>query len=141
MGSIQSKLRKLRTIQFLLISLVLVSASLAVAAKAKSRPEWAASNSWITVLGAFCALEGFYIRRRFISPAGAALASNSADQQALRRWEAWQYLALMLASAIGFYGYVIRVVLHGTMEEALWFYLIGLVLLVIWTPRIPAQMA
>jgi hypothetical protein len=137
MDSVQTTLRKLRILQLLVILLVAASGILALFWN-KSASTWSMADSWILLIALFCLAEGFYLRRRFVSPATAALTANPSNAQILKRWEAWQVVTLALAGAIALYGFVIRVVLRGTIQQSLGFYIAGIILLLMWSPRTPA---
>ncbi len=141
MNEIKAKLRKLRMIQLLLIAGVLIFASLPEHnfARPSSPRSW---HFWlIIVLNTVCLLEGFNFRYRFLPRAVAALAREPESPRALRRWEVWQLTCLVTAATVALYGLVWRTVLRGTLREALVFYSVGLILLLLWTPRCPVATA
>lgn len=140
MDLIQATLNKLRIIQLLVIFTVAISAVVALSWNRSVSP-WSMAHSWIALLAVFCLVEGVYLRHRFVSPATAALVADPTNARMLKRWEAWQILTLALAGAIALYGFVIRIVFRGASQESLGFYIAGIILLVVWTPRMPAGVA
>ena len=139
MDAIRSKLRKLRIIQMILLGLVLISGVFVLSSR--SGTEWSAQHSLMAALAFLCLFEGFYVRRRFVARSGALLAADWTNSQALRQWESWQMVCLAMAGAIAMYGFVIRIVLRGTLKEAVPFYLLGIVLLFLWSPTMPVPSA
>jgi hypothetical protein len=141
MGEIKSKLRNLRLIQFLLIGLVLISASFAEFLLSTTNSRWNRQRWLMTGLAVVCVLEGFHLRRRILRPSAEALARNTDDPAALRRWHAWQLMCLAMAATVAMYGLVVRMVFGGSLWQALLFYSVSLSLLLLWTPRMPAAVA
>ena len=65
------------------------------------------------------------------------LVKDSSNLKALRQWKAGQIVGMAFAEAIVFYGVVVRMVLDGTLRQASSFFVAGLLLLLLWTPRMP----
>ncbi len=135
MSDVKSKLGKLRLIQLLLIGFVLISAFFAELAPGRTGGRWNWAHWLVAGLAAVCMLEGFHFRHRFLRPSADALARDTRNLKALKRWEAWQLMCLAMAESVACCGLVVRMVLGGTLWQALLFYSVGLFLLVLWTPH------
>jgi hypothetical protein len=138
MAEINATLKQLRLIQAGIVLFLFISITLGELAPKRSVPPWSFSHSLMAALGLVCLLEAFNFRYRFLPAAAAKLARNVADAAALRRWRAWQLMCIAMAASSAFYGIVIRMALHGPLWQALLFYVPGICLLLIWTPRLPA---
>jgi len=138
MAEINATLKQLRLIQAGIVLFLFISITLGELAPKRSVPPWSFSHSLIAALGLVCLLEAFNFRYRFLPAAAAKLARNVTDATALRRWRAWQLMCIAMAASSAFYGIVIRTALHGPLWQALLFYVPGICLLLIWTPRLPA---
>jgi len=80
-------------------------------------------------------LGGFRLRRRFLQRSGEELAKDASNLKALKEWEAAHLIGLASAEAIVIWG--VRMVLGGALWQASLFYATGLLLLLLWTPRMP----
>jgi hypothetical protein len=141
MAEIKSTLRKLRLIQFLLMGFVLICALFAELTAGRTGGRWTGAHWLVAGLAAVSMLEGFHFRHRFVKPSADALARDTRNLKALKRWEAWQLICLTMAGAVACYGLVVRIIFGGTFWQALLFYSVGLFLSVLWTPRRPAAIA
>lgn len=137
MNEIKAKLRRLRIIQCYLIVSLVASATFAELTFGRPGSRWSSWHSLMVALAIMLALEGFRFRRRNLASAAAVLARDPGNPEALSRWAAWQTICLMMAVAVAGYGVLMRVFLRGTLWEALLFYVAGLFLLLLWTPRAP----
>ena len=137
MSEIKAKLRKLRIIQALLIGIIVAHASLFEVFFSEAHSRWSLWHSLTAGLGMVCALEGFHFRRRYLAPAAAALARDPRNPKAVQRWAGWHSICLLMATAVGAYGLWVRMFLRGSLLQALLFYVVGLFLLLLWTPKAP----
>jgi hypothetical protein len=141
MDQIKRSLKKLRLIQSCLIGFALISAGSAERLSARMESQWSWQH-WVTAaFAAFCMLEGFNFRYHFLPRAAAALARDYNNSKALKQWELWQLMSLVMAWTVAAYGVILRGVLRGGFWQALVFYLVGLFLLLLWTPRTPTAPA
>jgi hypothetical protein len=70
-----------------------------------------------------------------------ALAKSASDPKALKQWESGHIIGMAFAENMVLWGLVVRMVLGGALWQALLFYTAGLILLLIWTPRLPISLA
>jgi F0F1-type ATP synthase membrane subunit c/vacuolar-type H+-ATPase subunit K len=97
---------------------------------------------WVMAgLALWAVFGGFQVRGRAIRRSEEALVRDTSNLKALRQWQAGQIIGMAFAEAIVFYGVVVRMVLRGTVWQALPFYAVGLLLLLFWTPRMPQAFA
>ena len=83
--------------------------------------------------------EAFRYRRLWVRPSQQILVGDPSNATALRRWEVGQVIGLSMAEAVAAYGLVVRTVLGGTLWQALPFYVVALLSLLVLTPRrVPA---
>ncbi len=76
------------------------------------------------------------VRARMVAPATADLMRRPDDSAAWNRWRAGHLFTLVMLETVVLFGFVLRM-LGGTFRQAALFYGIGLVLLLIFTPRRP----
>jgi hypothetical protein len=102
------------------------------------------SNDWtlwhwvMTGLALWTALGGFRLRRRMIRRSLQALAKDSSNAKVLKQWDAGHVIGLAMAKGVVQWGLVVRRVLGGALWQASLFYAAGLLLLLLWTPRMRA---
>ena len=92
-------------------------------------------------LALYAALGGFFFRRTLMRRSEDALAKDATDPKALKQWETSQIIGMSMAEGVVVMGLVVRVVLGGTLWQASLFYAVGLLLLLLWTPRLPTKPA
>jgi F0F1-type ATP synthase membrane subunit c/vacuolar-type H+-ATPase subunit K len=78
----------------------------------------------------------FAVRRLFVLRAEVTLAAQPEDATALNRWRAGYIITYALCEAMALFGLVLRV-LGFTLSEVTPFYLVGFVLILVFTPRRP----
>jgi F0F1-type ATP synthase membrane subunit c/vacuolar-type H+-ATPase subunit K len=76
------------------------------------------------------------VRRLFVLRAEVTLAAQPEDATALNRWRAGYIITYALCEAMALFGLVLRV-LGFTLSEVTPFYLVGFVLILVFTPRRP----
>ena len=76
-----------------------------------------------------------FLRRRMIKPSEESLRSNPNDETALKKWRTGVIVSLGMASTIVLFGLVLRF-MGATWNVAGWFFIVGIVLLLAWTPRL-----
>jgi hypothetical protein len=93
--------------------------------------QWLASGFAVVIM-----IEGFVYRHQWMARFERAV-NRSAYQRALKHWEIGQLAPLAMAASVGTWGMLIRKVLGGAGWQALCFYSVSLLLLLLWTPRRP----
>jgi hypothetical protein len=76
-----------------------------------------------------------FLRRRMIKPSEESLRSNPNDETALKKWRAGVIVSLGMASTIVLFGVLLRL-MGATWNVASWFFIVGILLLLAWTPRL-----
>jgi hypothetical protein len=105
------------------------------------------SDSWtlwhwlVTGLVLWMVFGATRIRSRLIARSRQALAKDASDPKALKPWVSGQIIGIAIAENIALWGLVVRMVLGGAFWQALLFYTASLILLLIWTPRLPIDLA
>ena len=131
------KLTKLRLIQWALIGVTPILGWVAEIGRKPGSNDWTLWHWVVTGLALWTALGGFRVRRRVIFRSLQALAKDSSNLKALKQWEAGQVIGLAMAEGVVQWGLVVRMVLGGALWQASLFYAAGLLLLLLWTPRMP----
>jgi hypothetical protein len=78
-----------------------------------------------------------FLRSRLIRPSEESLRSNPNDKSALKKWRTGVIVSLVMASTIVLFGLVLKFT-GATWNLASWFFIVGFVLLLAWTPRFGA---
>lgn len=78
---------------------------------------------------------GFFFGGRLIARSEETLAKTASNPKVLKQWEAGHLIRLASAEAIAVWGVAVRMFLGGTLWQASLFYAVGLLLLMLWTPR------
>ena len=81
------------------------------------------------------------MRRRLIRRAEEALAKDASNPKAVRQWQAGQFIGMPFAESIALCGVLVRMVIGGALWQASLFYALGLLLMLLWTPRMPTTLA
>jgi hypothetical protein len=76
-----------------------------------------------------------FLRTRMIRPSEESLRSNPNDELPLRKWRAGVIISLGMASTIVLFGVLLRL-MGATWNVASWFFIVGILLLLAWTPRL-----
>jgi hypothetical protein len=76
-----------------------------------------------------------FLRSRMIGPSEESLRSNPSDESALKKWRTGVFVSLVMASTIVLFGLVLKF-MSATWNVAGWFFIAGILLLLIWTPRL-----
>ena len=76
-----------------------------------------------------------FLRNRMIKPSEELLSSNPNNESALKKWWAGVILSLVMASTIVLFGLVLKF-MGATWNVACWFFIVGTLLLLAWTPRL-----
>ena len=76
-----------------------------------------------------------FLRSRMIRPSEESLRSNPNDETALKKWRTGVIVSLGMASTIVLFGVVLKF-MGATWNVASWFFIVGIVLLLAWTPRL-----
>ena len=70
-----------------------------------------------------------------IKPSEESLRSNPNDESALKKWRMGVIVPLVMGSTIVLFGLVLKF-MGATWNVASWFFFVGIVLLLAWTPRL-----
>ena len=89
----------------------------------------------ISVVALSTLAAGVFIRSRLVQPAGEALRRDPEDAVAAGRWRTGVILSLVFCESVGLFGLALR------FAGASWnvcevFYGVGILFLVLWTPRL-----
>jgi hypothetical protein len=76
-----------------------------------------------------------FLRSRMIGPSEESLRSNPSDESALKKWQTGVFVSLVMASTIVLFGLVLKF-MGATWNVAGWFFIAGILLLLIWRPRL-----
>jgi hypothetical protein len=102
---------------------------------------WTLWHWLVTGLALYTAFGGFRLRRRIMRRAEEVLVNDAANSKARRKWLAGQLIGFAFAESIALWGVVVRMVLGGTLWQASLFYATALLLLLLWTPRMPTKIS
>jgi hypothetical protein len=134
---IKSPLRKMRVIHIAYIVAIPLFGWVAESISGRGLNHWTLWHWVMTGLALYAAWVGFFFRRKLMRRSEEALAKDGSDPKALRQWQAAQVIGFASAEAIVIWGVVVRIILGGTLWQAFLFYAAGLLLLLLWTPRMP----
>jgi hypothetical protein len=137
----KSKLTKLRLLQWALIAVTLMFGWVAEIGRDLGSNDWTLRHWVVTGIALWIVLGGSRFRRRLLRRSLKALEQDSSNPKALKQWETGHIIGLAMAEAVGQWGLVVRMVLGGALWQASLFYVAGLFLLLLWTPRLPTTPA
>jgi len=135
MTSIKKTLRVTRVLQVALLVMVVINfdASYRVAPTQNQ-----ISPILVYAITFFCLNDigvAAFLRNRMIRPSEESLRSNPDDESALRKWRTGVIVSLVMASTIVLFGLVLKF-MGATWNVASWFFIVGILLLLAWTPRL-----
>jgi hypothetical protein len=81
------------------------------------------------------ALIALFFRARMVRPAEDALRLRADDAQALGRWRVGNIVVLVMCESVALFGFVLRM-LGGTLLISAPFYMVAILLMLLWTPRL-----
>jgi hypothetical protein len=137
----KSKLRKLRLMQFAMIATIPLFGWVTQSLRGSGGRHWTFWHWVMTGLALYAALGGFFLRRKLMHRYEEAIAKDPFNPKALKQWESGHLVGLVSAEAIVIWGASVRIVLGGDLWQASWFWAVGLLLLLAWTPRMPTKPA
>ena len=141
MGEIESKLRKVRLIQWALVAVVPICALVAEIGRSRGSNDWTWRHWLVAGLALWSVSGGFHLRHRLLHRSEQALAKDVSNPKSLKQWEVGQIIGLAMAEGVAWWGLVVCMVLGGAFWQASLFYVAGLFLLLLWTPRMPIRSA
>ena len=129
-------LKGLRSIHAIFVTSILLYAFMAekVMQRGTSVPSPTFVTS-MTILAIAMTLIAATVRRRIVTPAVESLRMDSEDLRALNRWRMGTMISFVLVECVALYGFVLRV-LGASRPQTLPFYLVAILLMLIWTPRL-----
>ena len=137
----ESAFKKVRLIQWALLLVVPLLAWVAEIGRGSGSNDWTWRH-WLAVGLCIWSVSGaFRLRSRLLRRSKEKLMNNAGDEKAAKQWEAGQVIGLAIAESVAFWGLVIRMVFHGALWQASIFYVMGVLLLLFWTPRMPSGTA
>ena len=137
----ESKLKKVRLIQWVLLLAIPLFALVAEIGRDNGNSDWTWRH-WLAIgLCAWAVSGASRLRTRMLRHSTETLLRNSADKKAAKQWEAGQVISLAMAEGVAYWGLVVRMAFHGALWQASIFYAMGLLLLLLWTPRMPSGTA
>lgn len=109
-----------------------------VAEKVMQRSTSAPARSFVTgmtILAIVMIVVALSVRGRMVSPAKEKLEVEAGDVSALNRWRTGSLISLVFVESVALYGFVLRV-MGGTRSQVLPFYLVAILIMLLWTPRL-----
>ena len=85
-------------------------------------------------------LIALFFRARMVQPAEEALRLRADDALALGRWRAGNIVVLVMCESVALFGFVLRM-LGGTLLISAPFYVVAILLMLLWTPRLEISRA
>jgi hypothetical protein len=141
MNEIKSRLKKVRLIQLGLIGSIPIFGWVAEFDRGPGSGDWTRRHWWVTGLAIWVASAGSRLRHRLIRKSEDSLKQDPFNTKTLKQWEARNVMVLAMAEGVFMWGLIVRMVLNGALWQASIFYAVGLVLLLLWTPRMPIRTA
>ncbi len=131
---LRTQITQLRIIQMMLLVTVIlfcVFVKNLQPTNAMTRPV----NTALILIGVLDGAAALGLRGKYFGPAEFAARENPADMKAVLRWRKLTIACLILAYSLGVYGFAIAMV--GVPRiEFLAFFVVSIVLLLFWTPRL-----
>jgi hypothetical protein len=130
----------MRVIQWGMIGFILIAAWVAERVLDAGEVSWGLGYWLIVGLALWSVSSGFRLRRRMASKIQDVMERGLAETEIRRRLNARNLLSMTIALNVAIWGQVLRFILHGTLWQAVPFYVVGLGLLVLWGPKTTAAM-
>lgn len=135
MGLGAASLRRMRVLQAVFMAIVALYGYAAESLAPRGVELEAPFLKGVAVAAACTVLLAYFIRRKKLSPALEKLRVNPDDSEALKSWRFTILISLILAETVALFGLLIRIT--GGSRGASWpFFLVALILMVIWGPRL-----
>jgi hypothetical protein len=139
-SELKARLSKMRLFQFAMIASVLMFVRMGEMFRHPGSSGWTLWHWVVAGIAIGTVYAGSTIRRRVLARAEMTLVKDASDLKALRQWESGQVLGMAFAESLGLWGLDVRLVLGGALWQASLFYSAGLILLLVWTPRLPNEL-
>jgi hypothetical protein len=134
----ESALRSVRIIHLAF----LVAAALYIAVLFQIRPLERSVDPIFVYALAFTCLSvigvGFFLRARMVTEPAARLTANPQDTVALKQWRSGVITSFTFAESVVLFGFVLKF-LGASWNIAGIFFVVGILLLVAWTPKLDAS--
>jgi hypothetical protein len=89
----------------------------------------------LAIVAVIMVVIAFIFRRTLLASAIKGLQRNASDATALGRWRTANILSMVLAVSVSMYGFALRVT--GSSRRVSWpFFIVSIVLMLLWTPRL-----
>ena len=135
----KAKIRKLRMIQVAHLVTIPILVWVANMVPPADSIEWSLWDWAITGFVLYSVCVGFFLRRKLMRSVGDALRKDPFDAKAVKQWQTAQLVGISLAEVPTVSGWALQFFFGVTIEQAASFYVAGLLLLLLWTPRMPTR--
>ena len=132
-----SAFKKVRLIQWAYLLSIPLFAWVAEIGRDSGSNDWTWRHWAAMVLCAWSVSGAFRLRNKLLRRSKEKLMNDATDAKAAKQWEAGQVLSLAIAGSVACWGLVVRMAFHGTLRQASIFYVMAVLLLLFWTPRLP----
>lgn len=133
----ESAFKKVRLIQWALLLSIPLFARVGEIGRDSGSNDWTWRHWLVIVLCIWSVSGAFRMRSKLLCRSKEKLMKDAADAKAVKQWEVGQVFGLAVAESVAQWGLVIRMVVHGTLWQASIFYVMAVLLLLFWTPRLP----
>jgi hypothetical protein len=138
-NEINSKLRGLRLVQVALIASTLICEGVVETVVCPVGGDWTLWQWVITAFALYGVLVGFFLGRKLMRASRQTLAKDASDPKGLKQWKAANLMRLGVAGGVSNWGILLRIIFGAAFWQVLLFYAVGLLLLLLWTPKMPTQ--
>lgn len=135
MGSVRDTVHRARVLHAVLIASVLLYIACLYFLQPVQEEASRALVMGLSLAAASVAVVAASFRRRLVQPARQALQLSPGDTDALKRWYQGVVISLVICENIALIGFLLRV-LGASSQVAGLFFGAGLLLMVVWTPRL-----
>jgi hypothetical protein len=137
LSQIKAKLGRLRLVHVLHLVAVPILVWVANMVPSACSDEWSPWHWVIASFALYSVSAGFFFRQRLMHSVEGTLQKGAFDAKAVKQWQAAQHFGITAAITPALCGWFLQMFLCSTVEQAAPFYAASLLLLLLWTPRIP----
>lgn len=131
----QRNLRSLQTVHAAFLFAAVAYLVVSYVAGPRTQPQPLSFILGVGVVAISTCAGGIFIRSRFVQPASETLRSNPDDAAAVARWRTGTILSLVFSETVVLYGLALRFI-GASWNICGIFYVVGIFLLLAWTPRL-----